>query len=727
MDNPLKDNFLIENKCIFKKYEPIKKIGQGAFGDIYSVRRLTDNMVFALKAEKKNSKKELLKSEAYTLIILQGFGIPKYITFGQIKNYNILIEELLDKSLYNIFIQTKMKCNLIDVCLIGVQLLDRLEWIHSKDIIYRDIKPDNILRGIKDPNVLYFVDFGFCKKYRSSKTGKHLLPKITRTFSGTIRYASVNILKGKTPSRRDDIISLGYMLIYLYKRELPWDFNMPRYDMEKMIQILRLKNNNGNGSLFRDLPPEFEDYIKYAKNLKFEQNPNYSYLRSLFLKIIEKNNFDYKKLTFTWIESKNKILYGIPKNKFLRKSTSHSRIFRNIKENSLRKVKRDLSQDVYTKKVNDTFNINNHNKEISTLDEKSNNINNNNNKLNDINSALINSKININNIDEKNINNNFIDNYNIKKPTNNVKIIHITKEIKSNNSSNSNSNYNDENSIKIINVKPKNINPKIIKNNLINLNQNTITQRNSAKIQNKKNFIPIPIKTNPNNISNIIPLEKKPSFNNNINNFKNSDQKNNNYINYNITSFNSLNKPTEKKILNIRQSSPAFNDRMTKRIIKMKILQNHKNNNNPITGENSRLIRLNKNQYRPITRENNKLNSFEKQNKNIYNIGNINNIGNNNKIIIKNINSNYNKKPVNVIFINNNIVSKKTYESPLKDLNKKIEHINKKKLKKISISPSPYFQYNSNKISQMNNINNYKLNLSGNNNYNLNYKSFNII
>ena len=121
----------------------------------------------------------------------------------------------------------------------------------------------------------------------------------------------------------------------------------------------------------------------------------------------------------------------------------------------------------------------------------------------------------------------------------------------------------------------------------------------------------------------------------------------------------------------------------------MKILQNHKNNNNPITGENSRLIRLNKNQYRPITRENNKLNSFEKQNKNIYNIGNINNIGNNNKIIIKNINSNYNKKPVNVIFINKNIVSKKTYESPLKDLNKKIEHINKKKIKKnINISIS---------------------------------------
>ena len=61
-----------------------------------------------------------------------------------------------------------------DICLIGLQVLDRLEWIHSKDIIYRDIKPENFLIGIDDPNVIYIVDFGLCKKYRSSKTGKHL-------------------------------------------------------------------------------------------------------------------------------------------------------------------------------------------------------------------------------------------------------------------------------------------------------------------------------------------------------------------------------------------------------------------------------------------------------------------------------------------------------------------------------------------------------------------------
>ena len=138
-----------------------------------------------------------MKSEAFNLITLQGFGIPKYITFGHTKKYNILIEELLDKSLHDIFFQKKIICNLIDICLIGIQLLDRLEWIHSKDIIYGDIKPENFLLGLKNPNIIYVVDFGFCKKYRSSKTGKHILPKINRTFSGTVRYASLNVLKGK--------------------------------------------------------------------------------------------------------------------------------------------------------------------------------------------------------------------------------------------------------------------------------------------------------------------------------------------------------------------------------------------------------------------------------------------------------------------------------------------------------------------------------------------------
>ena len=167
------------------------------------------------------------------------------ISFGKIKKYIILIQQLLDKSLFELFIQNHRKVSLLDVCLIGIQIIDRLEFIHSKDFIYRDIKPANFMIGINDPNVIYIIDFGFCKKFRSSRTGKHILINNKSLFSGTIRYASINVLKGKSASRRDDLISLGYMLIFLLKGELPWDLYSTNLNREKLIKLRQLKENNG--------------------------------------------------------------------------------------------------------------------------------------------------------------------------------------------------------------------------------------------------------------------------------------------------------------------------------------------------------------------------------------------------------------------------------------------------------------------------------------------------
>ena len=224
--------------------------------------------------------------------------------------------------------------------------------------------------------MIYVVDFGFCKKYRSSKTGKHILPKINKTFSGTVRYASPNVLRGKIASRRDDLISLGYMLIYLYKRELPWDFNMPHFNVDKMIQIMHLKENNGYGILFKNLPHQFKEYIKYSRSLGFEQNPDYSYLRSLFNKIIMGFYCDYKKLSFSWTNSKNKLF--IPINKYLRKATSQNRLLKSIKESSLNRVKRNTSQDVYSKNLVSAFVLQSQNNTISSLKVMSNSNNGNN-------------------------------------------------------------------------------------------------------------------------------------------------------------------------------------------------------------------------------------------------------------------------------------------------------------------------------------------------------------
>ena len=491
------DNFLKQNPIIFKKYKTINKIGFGSFGNIYSVIRLKDNTVFAMKIEKINPKQNTLESEAYYLFLLQGFGIPKFITYGHINNYNILIETLLDKSLYQLFIRKKIKCPITDVCLIGIQILERLEWIHSKDIIYRDVKPENFLIGINDPNVIYIVDFGLCKKYRSSKTGKHLLPRLTGKFNGTLKYASPNVIRGKESSRRDDLISLGYMLIYLYKRELPWVNSFKDINNKQYLELMLIKETNGFGKLFQGIPKEFEEFIKYSRNLKFEQDPDYSYLRSLLNKII----LNKENLTFSWIDSRNRgELIGIPRSHSKKKASPQIRILKGLKEGIISKIKRGtISEDDFHQRKN--FCLTSNTSEISALNENNNTLAYSENAFFDDNSNI--SKhlvtediereekmrtmkrpknianlfnINLDTMDKEKINNtnNNYKKIKMKKFSKNLRLNIIKKEnIIDRNESNENSNIRLENSIPLSNNNTNIINiPKNKKKNVNSLTQN---------------------------------------------------------------------------------------------------------------------------------------------------------------------------------------------------------------------------------------------------------------
>ena len=385
------DSFLKENKVIFKKYKPLKKIGKGAFGKIYSTIRLEDKNVFAMKTESKKALRKMLETEAYFLILLQGFGIPKLISFGHTKNYNILIETLLGKTLHDIFIKAKKTCDIKNMCLIALQLIERLEFIHSKNIVYRDVKPENFLIGIKDPNVLYIVDFGLCKKYRSSKTGKHLLPRDTKKFNGTLKYSSVNVVKGKESSRRDDLISLGYVLILLYKRYLPWTSDFKSLNKKTYIELIKSKETNAGGDLFKNIPEELADYVKYCEKLKFEEDPNYNYMKGFFQKILGRLNFNINKLNFCWINPNDKNIKALPRNFSWRKLSPRYRLLKHLERERLKSSQlnsfdgksyiknTDKIKDIINNKkhfISDDFgklNYNSNNNTENSLKEKNNN------------------------------------------------------------------------------------------------------------------------------------------------------------------------------------------------------------------------------------------------------------------------------------------------------------------------------------------------------------------
>ena len=294
---------LLLNKLIFKKYRPIKLISEGIFGQLYLVVNEKLNKFYAMKIEKKDSNFQLLEQEGYNLYSLKGIGIPELITYGKITNYNVLIEELLDKSLYELFLENNYKFPMQDICLIAIQLIDRIEWVHSKTLIHRDIKPENFLIGKNNPNIIYLTEFGLCSKYCSSKTGKHILPGFRGTFTGTLKYSSANAQRGNQQSRRDDMESLGYTILFFMKGKLPWQ-NLNKYFKGKDLyfKTYAMKKFMPIEKLCKGLPTEMEDYFKYIKTMKFQEEPNYDYLRNLFKSILKKNGCEnLENINFSWV------------------------------------------------------------------------------------------------------------------------------------------------------------------------------------------------------------------------------------------------------------------------------------------------------------------------------------------------------------------------------------------------------------------------------------------
>ena len=337
------DKFIKENPIVFKKYKVKKKLGEGAFGDVYLGQTIENNAYVALKVEQRKIVKPVLESEAFLLYSIANVGIPEVKSFGKVKNYNILVEPLLGKSLFDIFSENHKEMPIEDVCLIGKQVIDRIQWVHSKYIVHRDIKPDNFLIGRKDPNVIYLIDFGLSKKYRSSTTNKHIRFGFTGKLTGTVRFASANALRGGEQSRRDDIESIGYMLVYFLKKKLPWQGITGNKKMERYLKIYKMKKNTTPEELCSGLFPEMIEYISYAKKLEFEQEPDYNYLRKLFGRMLKRIHITNDQLVFSWIKLNEFPKLKNPINPATRRDSPQSRIYKKIKS-SLEK-ERNLSSD----------------------------------------------------------------------------------------------------------------------------------------------------------------------------------------------------------------------------------------------------------------------------------------------------------------------------------------------------------------------------------------------
>lgn len=289
--SPLPERVQIGNSPVYKLD---RKLGKGGFGQVYVGRRVTggaggigaDAFEVALKFEHRNSKgcSHGPPYEWQVYSTLNGcYGLPFVHYKGQQGDYYILVMDTLGPSLWDLWNTSNQMLSEETVACIAVEAISILEQLHLKGFVHGDVKPENFLLGLPGtPNEkkLYLIDLGLASRWRDTSSGRHVdYDQKPDVFRGTVRYASVHAHLGRTGSRRDDLESLAYTLIFLLKGKLPWQGYVGE---NKGFLVCKRKMATTPEMLCFSCPSPFLKFLEMVTNMKFDEEPNYSKLISLF-------------------------------------------------------------------------------------------------------------------------------------------------------------------------------------------------------------------------------------------------------------------------------------------------------------------------------------------------------------------------------------------------------------------------------------------------------------
>ncbi|KAK4727612.1 hypothetical protein R3W88_032529 [Solanum pinnatisectum] len=289
------------DRIVGGKFKLGRKIGSGSFGEIFLATHIDSFEIVAVKIENNKTKHPQLLYEAKLYNILQGgSGVPHIKWSGVDGDDNVLVMDLLGPSLEDLFVYCDRKLSLKTVLMLADQMITRIEYVHSKGFLHRDIKPDNFLMGLgRKANQVYIIDFGLAKRYRDATTNRHIPYRENKNLTGTARYASCNTHLGIEQSRRDDLESLGYVLLYFLRGSLPWQGLKAATKKQKYDKICQKKLSTPIEVLCKSHPVEFASYFHYCHSLTFDQRPDYGFLKRLFRELFTRQGYEFDYI-FDW-------------------------------------------------------------------------------------------------------------------------------------------------------------------------------------------------------------------------------------------------------------------------------------------------------------------------------------------------------------------------------------------------------------------------------------------
>lgn len=267
-------------------------IGKGSFGAVFEAKNIVTNEDVAVKLDSKDS--AVLRNEARIYKLLSEVtGLPKLRAYGKHEGTTYLVLDHLGPSIEDLRVQCGNRLSLKSSLMFGISALTRLEKVHECGVIHRDIKPDNFLigSGLDGKRIIHMIDFGLARRYLDEH-GEHIPAKTGRKLTGTVRYASINVHSGNTPSRRDDLESLGYVILYLINGCLPWQDVRSDSKEERNLQIGAMKSQESVYTMFPDAPGEMGVWIEYCRSLEFDEDPDYKYLRGLLSNLFKHHGFE---------------------------------------------------------------------------------------------------------------------------------------------------------------------------------------------------------------------------------------------------------------------------------------------------------------------------------------------------------------------------------------------------------------------------------------------------